>query len=71
MSETTKQWSAEGIPSQSGRRVLITGANSGIGFETARGLARKGAEIILPARSLTKAKDAHDERNGRDHHDTC
>jgi NAD(P)-dependent dehydrogenase (short-subunit alcohol dehydrogenase family) len=60
MSEKTKQWTAPFIPSQSGRRVLITGANSGIGFETARELARKGAEIILPARSMAKAKDAVD-----------
>ncbi len=60
MSERTQQWTAEFIPSQSGRRVLITGANSGIGFETARELARKGAEIILPARSMAKAKDAVD-----------
>jgi NAD(P)-dependent dehydrogenase (short-subunit alcohol dehydrogenase family) len=60
MSEKTKQWTAEFIPSQSGRRVLITGANSGIGFETARELARKGAEVILPARSMAKAKDAVD-----------
>ena len=58
MAEKTKQWTAELIPSQSGRRVLITGANSGIGFETARELARKGAEIILPARSMAKAEDA-------------
>ncbi len=59
MSET-KHWTAELIPSQSGRRVLITGANSGIGFETALELARRGAEIILPARSMAKAKDAVD-----------
>jgi NAD(P)-dependent dehydrogenase (short-subunit alcohol dehydrogenase family) len=38
----------------------MTGANSGIGFETARELARKGAEIILPARSMAQAKDAVD-----------
>ena len=60
MSEKTKSWTTEFIPSQSGRRVLITGANSGIGFETARELARKGAEVILPARSIAKAKDAAD-----------
>jgi NAD(P)-dependent dehydrogenase (short-subunit alcohol dehydrogenase family) len=60
MTEKSKAWTAASIPSQAGRRVLITGANSGIGFETARELARKGAEIILPARSMTKAKDAAD-----------
>lgn len=52
------KWTANRIPSQSGRRVLITGANSGIGFETALELARRGAEIILPARTLAKANDA-------------
>ena len=60
MSDRTKPWTAELIPSQSGRRVLITGANAGIGFETARKLARKGAEIVLPARSMAKAVDAID-----------
>jgi NAD(P)-dependent dehydrogenase (short-subunit alcohol dehydrogenase family) len=60
MSERTKHWTAESISSQSGRRVLITGANSGIGFVTARELARKGAEIILPARSMAKAQEAAD-----------
>lgn len=46
-------WTTANIPSQVGRRALITGSNSGIGFETA--LARKGAEVILPAR--TQAND--------------
>jgi NAD(P)-dependent dehydrogenase (short-subunit alcohol dehydrogenase family) len=46
------------IPSQQGRRILITGANSGIGYEAALELARRGAEILLPARSLAKADDA-------------
>jgi NAD(P)-dependent dehydrogenase (short-subunit alcohol dehydrogenase family) len=43
---------------QSTRRVLITGANSGIGFQTALELARHGAEIILPARTEVKSNDA-------------
>lgn len=51
-------WTAQNIPSQQGRRVLITGANSGIGFHTALELARRGSEIILPARTLEKAGTA-------------
>lgn len=52
------RWTAESIPSQAGRRVLITGANSGIGFEAALALAHKGADLILPARTQAKAEDA-------------
>ena len=51
-------WTTANIPSQAGRRVLITGANSGIGYEAALELARVGAEIILPARTESKAADA-------------
>ena len=52
------EWTTKNIPSQAGRRVLITGANSGIGWEAALELARRGAEIILPARTEAKANDA-------------
>jgi NAD(P)-dependent dehydrogenase (short-subunit alcohol dehydrogenase family) len=51
-------WTTANIPSQVGRRALITGSNSGIGFETALALARRGAEVILPARTQAKADDA-------------
>jgi len=51
-------WSTSNIPSQKGRRALITGANSGIGFEAALEFARHGCELILPARTLAKAEDA-------------
>jgi NAD(P)-dependent dehydrogenase (short-subunit alcohol dehydrogenase family) len=56
--KTSTEFTTNDIPSQQGRRVLITGANSGIGYETALELARHDAEIILPARSLSKANDA-------------
>jgi NAD(P)-dependent dehydrogenase (short-subunit alcohol dehydrogenase family) len=53
----TKSWTAADIPSQRGRRAVITGSNSGIGFETALALARMGAELVLPARTQAKADD--------------
>jgi len=52
------KFTAADVPSQQGRLVLITGANSGIGFEATLELVRRGAEILLPARSLGKANDA-------------
>jgi NAD(P)-dependent dehydrogenase (short-subunit alcohol dehydrogenase family) len=52
------KWTTENIASQAERRVVITGANSGIGFEAALELARRGAELILPARTEAKAEDA-------------
>jgi len=52
---TNNKFTANHIPDQHGQRILITGANSGIGYETALELARKGAEVIIPARSIEKA----------------
>jgi NAD(P)-dependent dehydrogenase (short-subunit alcohol dehydrogenase family) len=51
-------WTTSNIPSQDGRRVIVTGSNSGIGWHTALELARQGAEVVLAARSLDKARDA-------------
>ncbi|GGR75223.1 oxidoreductase [Streptomyces aureoverticillatus] len=49
--ERTKKWTARHIPDQSGRTAVVTGANSGIGYVTARELARHGARVILACRS--------------------
>ncbi len=51
-------WKAEHIPNLSGRRFLITGANSGIGYCAALKLARRDAELILACRDLTKGEAA-------------
>ncbi len=53
-----KKWTEGDIPDQSGRVALITGANSGIGFECARALAKKGATVVMACRSTNKCNDA-------------
>jgi NAD(P)-dependent dehydrogenase (short-subunit alcohol dehydrogenase family) len=54
----SEKWTAERIPDQSGRTALVTGANSGLGFVTARELARKGATVVLACRNLEKGEGA-------------
>lgn len=51
-------WSASDIPDLSGKTAIVTGANSGIGIETARELARKGARVILACRTQEKGEAA-------------
>ena len=53
-----EKWTFDHIPNQQGRVALITGANAGIGLQTALMLAKKGAEVILACRDLTKVEKA-------------
>jgi len=57
-STRSDRWTAEAVPSMSGRTVLITGANSGVGFESASVLAERGATVVLACRNPRKAIDA-------------
>ncbi|MFW5793680.1 MAG: oxidoreductase, partial [Bacteroidota bacterium] len=55
-----KKWTLEDMPCQKGKVVVITGANSGLGFETAKAFAQKGAEVVLACRSIEKGISAKD-----------
>jgi NAD(P)-dependent dehydrogenase (short-subunit alcohol dehydrogenase family) len=52
------KWTTANIPDQTGRTAVITGANTGLGYETAAALAAKGANVVLAVRNLDKGKDA-------------
>ncbi|OBL05211.1 short-chain dehydrogenase [Mycobacterium sp. 1245499.0] len=52
------KWTTKDIPDQTGRVAVITGANTGLGYETALALADRGAHVVLAVRNLDKGKDA-------------
>jgi len=54
------RWTADDIPPLTGRRAVVTGANSGLGFHTALELARHGAEVVLAVRDRPKGEAALD-----------
>ncbi len=53
-------WTTANIPDQTGRTAVITGANTGLGYETAAALAARGAHVVLAIRNLDKGRAAAD-----------
>ena len=54
----SERWTKDDIPDQSGRTALVTGANSGLGHQTAKALAGAGATVLLGCRSVAKGEAA-------------
>ena len=54
----TESWTAATMPDQSDRTVVVTGANSGLGYEATAAFARKGATVVMACRSLERGEQA-------------
>jgi len=54
----TAKWTSDDVPGQHGRLAVVTGANTGLGFETAQVLAARGASVVLAVRDTEKGKRA-------------
>ena len=59
------KWTAADMPSQTGRRAIVTGANSGLGYETALALAAHGADVTLAVRDTAKGEAAVEQIRAR------
>lgn len=53
-----EKWTTESIPDLSGKIIIVTGGNSGLGYESVKAFAEKGAQVIMASRSLEKGKAA-------------
>jgi NAD(P)-dependent dehydrogenase (short-subunit alcohol dehydrogenase family) len=57
-------WTEASIPDLSGRTAIVTGANSGIGFEATRLFAAKGADVVMAVRSPERGEEAAEDLRG-------
>lgn len=56
-----RRWDEKDVPDLTGRTVIITGANSGIGFEAARVMAGRGAEVVMACRNVERSSEAYEK----------
>ena len=56
-----ENWTTDNMPELTGKVIVVTGANSGLGFESAKEFARKGSRTILACRDMEKAQAALDQ----------
>lgn len=54
----SQNWTTNNIPDLTGKVILVTGANSGIGFEATKEFGRKGAHVVMACRNMSKAEAA-------------
>jgi NAD(P)-dependent dehydrogenase (short-subunit alcohol dehydrogenase family) len=54
-------WTAADIPDQTGHAAVVTGANSGLGYETTKALAQRGATVVMACRDMTRCQTAAEE----------
>ena len=66
LSSNEETWTVDDMPELLGRRIVVTGANSGIGLEATRNLHRRGAHVVMACRNMGKARAVADaiERGG-------
>jgi len=54
----SEKWTTANIPDQRGRVAVVTGANTGLGYATAKALAERGASVVLAVRNVSKGEQA-------------
>ncbi|MDZ7606705.1 MAG: SDR family NAD(P)-dependent oxidoreductase [Cyclobacteriaceae bacterium] len=55
---TDKNWTTANIPDLTGKILIVTGGNSGLGYESVKAFADHGGEVVLACRSMEKGEDA-------------
>ncbi|MCG8307601.1 MAG: oxidoreductase [Cytophagales bacterium] len=56
-----QKWSTKDIPDLTGKTIIVTGGNSGLGFESVKAFVNNGAKVVMASRSLEKAEKAKTE----------